>query len=84
MGLVLLEMHIGAAVRESQYITIFHISLDIFSTSVEISYVYCLLYLPLHEVKILKLRKFHAKEKCTVKLRLTVSYLFSTLEFSCN
>lgn len=64
MGLVLLEMHIGAAARESQYVNVVHISLDLFfSISIEISYVYCLLYLPLHEAKILNLRKFHAKEK---------------------
>lgn len=30
MGLVLLEMHIGAAARESQYVNVFHISLDVF------------------------------------------------------
>lgn len=62
MGLVLLEMHIGAL--HSLCISYFS---GHFSTSVEISYVYCLLYLPLDEAKIPKLRKFHAKDKCTVK-----------------
>lgn len=75
MSLVLLEMHIGAAIRESQYVNVFRISLDVFSASIEICYVYCLLYLPLHEAKILKLREFNAKEKCIVKQELTVSYL---------
>lgn len=30
MDLILLKMHIGAAVRESQYVNVFHIPLDIF------------------------------------------------------
>lgn len=64
-----------AAGRESQYVNIFRISLYVFSTSIEICYVYCLLYLPLSEAKILKLREFNAKGKCTVKQQLTVSYL---------
>lgn len=37
MGLVLLQMRGGTAVRESQYVTLFYISLDFFSTSFEIS-----------------------------------------------
>ena len=37
MGLVLLQMRGGTAVRESQYVTLFYISLDFFSTSFEVS-----------------------------------------------
>lgn len=37
MGLVLLQMDGGTAVGESQYETVFYVSLDIFSISIEIS-----------------------------------------------
>lgn len=37
MGLVLLQMRGDTAIRESQYVTLFYISLDFFSISFEIS-----------------------------------------------
>lgn len=78
VGLVLLEMDIGAAAGESQHVNLFHISLDVFfSTSIEISYVYGLLYLPLHEAKILKLRKLYSETSphCQVFVILVPSSL---------
>lgn len=78
MGLVLLEMHISAAVRESQYVNVFHISLNIFLLLLKfLTFIaYCTFhYMKQRSLNSENFRKFHAKDKCTVKRHLTVSYL---------